>query len=610
MALDQKAGTRQEMRSPQLLRAAAFDQAKRMVHGLYAYPIFFALLWTTTPYPKDHPGFFWIALTATSLSLILRIATVTWRERLYGIHPRCLLWPVGVALFLVSGSTGLIYGTTPWFYGLEHWTFTIVMGFAVGTTASSVTSLTPNLNFLRGHVVLILTPVVICGMAQGGARGHGLALANGVLAAFLLLQGYGLHQAYWNLLYAHSVEAARARELEMAKKAAEEAKMAAEAANRAKSQFLANMSHEIRSPMHGIMGMAELALSAQSSQETQEYVKTVRSSAESLLRVLNDILDFSKIEADKLTLEHIRFSVRQSLEKVQQIINPQTRAKGLALQCIVDDDVPEVLIGDPTRLFQVLLNLCGNATKFTEQGAVTLRAKRSASAQCDGKIELLFQVSDTGIGIPPEQQSGIFDAFAQADGSVTRRFGGTGLGLTICAKIVRLMEGRIWVESTPNVGSTFQFTCVFGLGEPRDLPQEMAAPSEAEPPMRIMLAEDNPVNQALALRLLRRHGHEVKVVATGLAAVHASEEQEFDLILMDDQMPTMDGKEAVARIRAREVATGAKRTAIVAVTASAMKGDREAFLAAGMDSYLAKPFSAEELYATLRQFAPSRQMSY
>jgi signal transduction histidine kinase/AmiR/NasT family two-component response regulator len=604
-----KSGIDQEMLSPNLVREASLDQAKRMIHGLYAYPIFFTVLWATTSYRIDHPRLFWGALTAIGLSLPLRIVTVTWRERLYDIHPRLLVWPVGVSLFLVSTSTGLIYASTPWFYGLENWTFTIVMGFVVGTTATSVMSLTPNLTFLRGHVVVVLTPVVICGLMLGGARGQGLALANGVLVAFLLLQGYGLNQAYWRQLYAHSVEASRSRELELAKMAAEEAKMTAEAANRAKSQFLANMSHEIRSPMHGILGMAGLALAAETRHESQEYLKTVRSSAEGLLRVLNDILDFSKIEADKLTLENIPFALRQSLDKVQQIVTPQARAKGLVLQCDVSDDVPDVLIGDPTRLFQVLINLCGNATKFTEAGSVTLRVTRKAFVQGQGRVELLFQVSDTGIGIPAEQQSSIFDAFAQADGSVTRRFGGTGLGLAICAKIVRLMEGRIWVESTPNIGSNFQFICAFGLGKEQDLARDTIASSEAEAPMRIMLAEDNPVNQALALRLLRKHGHQVKVVSTGLAAVHASEEQEFDLILMDDQMPTMDGKEAVGRIRAREAASGAKRTMIVAVTASAMKGDRERFLAAGMDSYLAKPFSAEELYATLRRFAPKRQSS-
>jgi signal transduction histidine kinase/ActR/RegA family two-component response regulator len=606
MPTAKKIGIDREMLSPSLVREASLDQAKRMIHGLYAYPIFFALLWTTTSYRIDRPRLFWGTLIAVALSLTLRIITVPWRERMYAIHPRFLIWPVGLSLFLVSTSTGLIYASTPWFYGLENWTFTIVMGFVVGTTATSVMSLTPNISLLRGHVVVVLTPVVICGLMLGGARGNGLALANAVLVAFLLLQGHGLNQAYWHQLYARSVEASRSRELELAKLAAEEAKIAAEAANRAKSQFLANMSHEIRSPMHGILGMAGLALAAETPHESQEYVKTVRSSAEGLLRVLNDILDFSKIEADKLTLENIPFSLRESLEKVRQIITPQARAKGLALHCEVGDDVPEMLIGDSTRLFQVLINLCGNATKFTEAGSVTLRVRSNASVPIEGRAELLFQVVDTGIGIPPEQQSSIFDAFAQADGSVTRRFGGTGLGLAICAKIVQLMKGRIWVESAPNVGSTFQFISVFGVGKEQDVAKGTVVSTETEVPMRIMLAEDNPVNQALALRLLRKHGHEVTVVTTGLAAVHASEEQEFDLILMDDQMPTMDRKEAVARIRAREAAHGGKRTVIVAVTASAMKGDRERYLAAGMDSYLAKPFSAEELYATLRRFAPDR----
>ena len=278
----------------------------------------------------------------------------------------------------------------------------------------------------------------------------------------------------------------------------------------------------------------------------------------------------------------------------------EARAKGLVLECRVADAVPDLLIGDPMRLHQVLVNLLGNALKFTEFGSVSLQVTQDAALSINSDAVLLFRVSDTGIGIPEKQQKTIFDAFAQADGSVTRRFGGSGLGLAISSQLVQLMGGRLSVESTLNIGSTFQFTCRLGIARQQELAIEQVGPIVQGPPMRILLAEDNLVNQMVAIKLLAKHGHHVEVVTTGLEAVQAWEHESFDLILMDEQMPAMDGVEAVRQIRTRELENGAKRTAIVALTASAMKGDRERFLAAGMDGYLAKPFTSEELYAAIR----------
>jgi CheY-like chemotaxis protein len=273
------------------------------------------------------------------------------------------------------------------------------------------------------------------------------------------------------------------------------------------------------------------------------------------------------------------------------------------LECLVADDVPDLLVGDPTRLRQVLLNLLGNGIKFTESGSVKLQVTAKASTLTNSQTNLLFRVSDTGIGIPAEQQTLIFQAFAQADSTVTRRFGGTGLGLAISSQLAQLMGGRLSLESTPGVGSTFQFACMFSVGKAPAVAVQAARVAKQETAVRIMLAEDNPVNQFLATELLLKHGHRVTVASTGLAALQAWEAEEFDLILMDDQMPVMDGVEAVRQIRAREAANGRRRTNIVSLTASAMQGDRERFLAAGMDGYLAKPFSADELYATIREFA-------
>jgi CheY-like chemotaxis protein len=278
----------------------------------------------------------------------------------------------------------------------------------------------------------------------------------------------------------------------------------------------------------------------------------------------------------------------------------------LYLQCEAAESVPAVVVGDSARLRQILTNLLGNAVKFTARGSVTLKVTQIASEHAGQGANLHFEVCDTGIGIPIEQQETIFEAFGQADSSVTRRFGGTGLGLTICSQLVQLMGGRIWVESTPGAGSKFQFTCAVGMAAPESLIEPTPEIVEKEPALHILLAEDNPVNQRVATAMLGKHGHQVTVASTGVEAVAAWEAGEFDVILTDNQMPKMGGLEAVRCIREREAATGRRRTPVVALSASAMIGDRERFLAAGMDAFLAKPFRAPELYAVLRQVAASR----
>ena len=460
----------------------------------------------------------------------------------------------------------------------------------LSVSSVAVATLAAQFAAMQAFVAAALLPTILALCLTAGSVELLTALALSAALAALAGVGYQSSESTMKLVRTE-IELSRSIEATVT------ASAVAEAASQAKSRFLANMSHEVRTPLNGIVGLAELLATSGLDQGQLHQVQLLQQSAEHLTTIVDEILDLSRVEAGKIELDEIEFDVASLLERTEALIRPAAERAGLRFSVEVAPDFPQRMIADPVRVRQVLLNLLSNAVKFTKQGHVALRARREAAVDSGDRIELCFEVADSGIGISETDTARIFDVFTQADESIARRFGGTGLGLTICRRLSELMGGSIAVRSRPAEGSTFLFTMQAGAPTAPALP-ELQVPSQAPQHFsgRALLAEDNPVNREVAVTMLQNLGMEVVCAADGQEALAHATRAQFDLAFMDCQMPVMDGYTAARELRSRAIlARNGGRLPIIALTANAYDEDRQRADESGMDDFVSKPVSIDTL---------------
>jgi signal transduction histidine kinase/DNA-binding response OmpR family regulator len=716
----------------ELIDEADLELVRRSIPGAVAYVLLFLVVVWLTPYTADYPGLTYV--TGACLTL-LGIARIILARKFLRTPTAWGPFAFRIIVF-ANAATWSTFSAVTLAYYAEQWTTMVVLLMTAGTTAGGLTSLSPNLAVARAFVAIMLLPSILVAAMNGGPDGYAVAFTVAVYAGFLVLESRHQNTSYWRAIEDRATLRLKAQELE-------EAKKLADAATAAKSSFLANMSHEIRTPMNAVLGMTEVLLESGLDARHERSVRTIQDSTESLLDVINDILDLSKIEAGRLELDSTRFDLRDTVHDVLRTLAFRAHSKGLELSCRVLTSVPDGLEGDAGRLRQILTNLVGNAVKFTSDGTILVQIELKESR---GDTALLhFLVSDTGIGIPTEKHELVFEPFSQADNSTTRRYGGSGLGLSISKTLVEMMGGEMWFESEFEKGSTFHFTARFNVrqvdqqrlagagirslqgrhvlvvednpgirriisemlqswgmrptiaensasaadamahaatgrtafsfalieAEMKDedgftisewilkqpgnvvpimmltsvaqnegatrcrelgIPLYLVKPvsesdlfdammtaqglsktadkapvqvthhptPELSEKLRILLVEDNAVNQFVAQQMLETRGHSVVIANNGREALeHFTRLAPFDVILMDIQMPEMDGFQTTAAIRNLEQ-NGRSRTPIIAMTAHAMKGYRERCLAAGMDGYVSKPVHGKALFECIR----------
>ena len=578
---------------PKLQPQVNLDLAARGTSAGFIYLAFIVTLFVNTTLPQTAETGFRILALVTLVTALVRLKLCRRVSKFYpGPNDRWLFY-LSATILANGAAWGIFTLVAVLHHGQDHWNTQLLAILTTGTAWTATYSLLPVPRLAQAFHLVFLGPTALGCFLIGAWTTGGIIV---VFILFLLEFGRRANADYLQALR---------RNFEL-----EEARVAAELANRSKSDFLANISHELRTPMNGIIGMTHLALSTRLDAEQREYLETVHRSGQALLQLLNELLDFSKIEANKVDLECIGFSPHRAVEDTLRSFQAGALEKGLSLHRELTPKVPERVYGDPVRVRQILNNLVSNAVKFTLRGHVAIRV--DVASMSSEKIRLRFSVQDSGAGIPEEKLDLIFQPFEQSDRSTTRKYGGTGLGLAICARLAALMNGEIRVESTVGKGSVFHAELELarsgaeGTLSPSDA--GIAVISPAPRSLRILVAEDNVVNQRLILRLLEKRGHSAALAHNGREAIQLAATETFDVVLMDLQMPEVDGLTATAKIRAAERGSS-RRIPIIALTAHAVNGSGQEMLDAGMTEILTKPVDPARLYATIERHEPIAPMS-